>query len=92
VLKLYATALSGQDVAIRGTNELQAMDVYSAEHIVLPPEMRFFEDDERNFTAYKVATAHGAGRIEFGTYAFTLTAVPDLVERLRTRYPEGTAA
>ena len=30
--------------------------------------MRFFEDDAGNFTAYKVATAHGAGRIEFGTY------------------------
>jgi hypothetical protein len=89
VLKLYATALSGQDVAIRGTNEMQAVDVYSAEHIVLPPEMRFFEDDERNFTAYKVATAHGAGRIEFGTYAFTLTEIPDLVERLQARYPEG---
>jgi hypothetical protein len=67
VLKLYATALSGTDVAIRGTNEMAAVDAYGAEHIVLPPEMRFFEDDTRNFIAYKVATAHGAGRIEFGT-------------------------
>ena len=45
VLKLYATALSGQEVAIRGTNEMQAVDVYGADHIVLPPEMHFFEDD-----------------------------------------------
>ena len=70
VLKLYATALSGHEVAIRGTNELQAVDAYGADHIILPPEMRFFEDDEGNFTAYKVAAAHGAGRIEFGTYEF----------------------
>ena len=46
VLKLYATALSGHEVAIRGTNELQAVDAYGADHIILPPEMRFFEDDD----------------------------------------------
>jgi hypothetical protein len=91
VLKLYATALSGQDVAIRGTNEMEAVDFFGPEHIVLPPEMRFFEDDERNFTAYKVATAHGAGRIEFGTYRFQLADVPELVGTLRTRYPESSA-
>ena len=55
VLKLYATALSGHEVAIRGTNELQAVDAFGADHIILPPEMHFFEDDDGNFTAYKVA-------------------------------------
>ena len=89
VLKLYATALSGHEVAIRGTNELQAVDAYGADHIILPPEMRFFEDDDGNFTAYKVATAHGAGRIEFGTYEFSLADIPDTVEALRARYPRS---
>jgi hypothetical protein len=88
VLKLYATALSGQEVAIRATTEMQAVDVYGADHIILPPEMHYLEDDEGNFTAYKVATAHGAGRIEFGTYGFTLDSIPDTVARLRERYPE----
>jgi hypothetical protein len=88
VLKLYATALSGQEVAIRGSNELGAMDPFGADHIVLPPEMRFFEDDDGNFTAYKVATAHGAGRIEFGTYRFSLADIADTVDDLRRRYPQ----
>jgi len=88
MLKLYATALSGHEVAIRGTNELQAVDAYGADHIILPPEMRFFEDDAGNFTAYKVATAHGAGRIEFGTYEFSLDDIPDTVTALQARYPE----
>jgi hypothetical protein len=88
VLKLYATALSGQEVAIRATTEMQAVDIYGADHIILPPEMHFLEDDEGNFTAYKVATAHGAGRIEFGTYGFALADIPDTVTRLRERYPE----
>jgi hypothetical protein len=49
--------------------------------------MRFFEDDEGNFTAYKVAAAHGAGRIEFGTYEFSLTDIPETVAELQARYP-----
>ena len=90
VLKLYATALSGRDVAIRATNETHVIDAYSAEHIVLPPEMRFFDDDAHNFTAYKVAAAHGAGRIEFGTYEFSLADIPETVAELRARYPRVT--
>jgi hypothetical protein len=86
VLKLYATALSGREVAIRGTNELGSLDAFGDDHIVLPPEMRFFEEDAGNFTAYKVATAHGAGRIEFGTYRFSLADIPDTVARLQARY------
>ena len=30
---------------------------------------------------------HGAGRIEFGTYEFSLGDIPETVERLRARYP-----
>ncbi len=86
VLKLFATALSGREVAIRSTEEMHAVDAFSADHIILPPEMRFFEDDQANFTAYKVATAHGAGRIEFGTYAFTLADIDDEVAALEARY------
>jgi hypothetical protein len=87
VLKLYATALSGREVAIRTAEEMSAAGTYGAEYIVLPPEMRFFEDDDRNFIAYKVATAHGAGRIEFGTYDFALAEIAETVAGLRRRYP-----
>jgi hypothetical protein len=86
VLKLYATALSGRDVAIRGNNEMHAVDVMTIDHIILPPDIRFFEDNDENFLAYKVATAHGAGRIEFGTYGFSLADVDSTVEHLAARY------
>jgi hypothetical protein len=91
VLKLYATALSGREVAIRTAEEMSSAGTYGAEYIVLPPEMRFFDDDERNFIAYKVATAHGAGRIEFGTYDFQLAAIAETVSGLRRRYPDRDA-
>lgn len=88
VLKLYATALSGRDVMIRSVDELAGLDLMSFDHIALPPEMGAYEDDDDNFTAYKVATAHGAGRIEFGTYYFRLSDIPETVAALRGRYPE----
>jgi len=90
VLKLYATALSGRDVAIRATNDMAAVDAYAADHIILPPDMRAFEDEEENFVAYKVATAHGAGRIEFGTYDLRLDNLDELQVALEKRY--GSAA
>lgn len=86
VLKLYATALCARDVAIRSTQELYALEAFGSDHIVLPPDMRYFDDDESNFTAYKVATAHGAGRIEFGTYDFRMADIDAVVARVSARY------
>jgi hypothetical protein len=88
VLKLFATALSGQEIAIRASTEMQGVDPYGADHIVLPPEMRVFDDEAGNFLAYKVATAHGAGRIEFGTYGFSLSDIPATIAELHRRYPQ----
>jgi hypothetical protein len=90
ILKLYATALSGRDVAIRATTEMTAVDTYAADHIILPPDMRAFEDEEENFVAYKVATAQGAGRIEFGTYDLRIDELDDVLLGLERRY--GSAA
>jgi hypothetical protein len=89
ILKLYATALSGREVVIRSAADVDAIDARSLESIVLPSDMRFFDDDEKNFVAYKVATAQGAGRIEFGTYAFSLESIPDTVADLESRYGGG---
>lgn len=89
VLKLFATALSGRDIAIRSEEDAGGGEVYTADHIVLPSEIRYFEDDDGNFAAYKVAAAHGAGRIEFGTYQFALDAMPDVVRTLGERYGDA---
>lgn len=88
VLKLFATALSGHDVGIRSSAEAHGEDPFASDHIVLPPEIRVFDDEDSNFRAYKVATAHGAGRIEFGTYRFTLSDIPETVAELHRRYPQ----
>jgi len=86
VLKLYATALSGRDVAIRSTEDSNSLEIYTVDHIVLPPDMRVFDEERQNFAAYKVATAQGAGRIEFGTYQFSLDDIPETVDAIRIKY------
>lgn len=87
VLKLYATALSGRDVMIRATEDLNGLELMGVDHIALPAEMGAYDEDDDNFRAYKVATAHGAGRIEFGTYRFRLADIEDTVSTLQGRYP-----
>lgn len=86
VLKLYATALSGRDIAIRSTDDVNSLEIYTADHIVLPADMRVFDEERQNFAAYKVATAQGAGRIEFGTYGFSLDDIPETVVSIRAKY------
>jgi len=91
VLKLYATALAGREVVIRSTADADvALDGHSLESIVLPPEMRYFDEDEKNFMAYKVAAAQGAGRIEFGTYTLSLERIPETVKELESQYGRDT--
>jgi len=86
VLKLYATALSGRDIAIRSSEDSNSLEIYTADHIVLPPDMRVFDEERQNFAAYKVATAQGAGRIEFGTYEFSLDEISDTVDAIHIKY------
>ncbi len=86
VLKLYATALSGRDIAIRSSEDVNTLEIYTADHIVLPADMRVFDEERQNFAAYKVATAQGAGRIEFGTYLFSLDDIAETVASIQSKY------
>lgn len=89
VLKLYATALAGREVVIRSAADVDMAEAQNLDNIVLPAEMRYFDEDEKNFVAYKVAAAQGAGRIEFGTYTLSLDKISDTVEELQSHYGEA---
>ena len=85
-LQLYAEAHLGAGVLVRSTAELPqgvvlppaAVAVTDGRHIFLVPRLDRFDDEERNFRLYKVATAHEVGRIEFGTFRLVPDAVPGL--------------
>ena len=79
VLRLYAKALTGQDIAIRSTEDLvdsgigwvtESTATTEGTAIYLPPFVNTFEDRDENFLVYKIFTTHQSGRIEFGSFDF----------------------
>ena len=86
VLQLYAEAHLGTGVRVRSMADLPeefplpdgAIAVTDGQQIFLAPRIDRFEQDERNFRLYKVATALEVGRIEFGTFELDPGAVPGI--------------
>ncbi len=84
VLQLYVEALTGRDVEIAPLTAMpQETRIGDGKAIYLPTSIAEFSDDDKDFRLYKVLAAHGAGQIEFGTFA------RDTVE-LRAAYTELT--
>jgi hypothetical protein len=79
VLRLYAKALSGEEVLVQPTGALVRRNVGWQEtetptsdgtSIFLPPQVELFGDRRANFEVYKVYTTHQTGRLEFGSFDF----------------------
>ncbi|MEE8422445.1 MAG: VWA domain-containing protein [Dehalococcoidia bacterium] len=86
MLRLYAKALTGQDVSVRSTEDLvdsgigwvtESTATTEGTAIYLPPFVSTFEDRDENFLVYKIFATHQSGRIEFGSfdYAFGVDGV-----------------
>jgi nitric oxide reductase NorD protein len=70
VLRIYVEGLTGREVEIAPLSAMpQESRIGDGRAIFLPAAVTEFEDDEMNFRLYKVLAAHGAGQIEFGTFA-----------------------
>ena len=78
-LRLYAKALTGEQIAVRSSEELvekgigwvtETMATTEGTTIYLPPFVDTFDDQRANFEVYKVFTTHQTGRIEFGSFGF----------------------
>ncbi|NWF54649.1 MAG: VWA domain-containing protein [Syntrophaceae bacterium] len=85
-MKLFAQALTGRSLGLRPLQETKNGIQNSAgpfpctdgETIFLPAVAKQFSTREMNFLAFKLATVHQAGYVEFGTFNFRLSAVQDL--------------
>jgi nitric oxide reductase activation protein len=85
-LKVFTQALTGRSLGLRPLGELPGgpQDLFrilpctDGETIYLPEVFNEFSSTALNFSAFKLATAHQAGCVEFGTFAFKLTSVHDL--------------
>ncbi|HCP45293.1 MAG TPA: hypothetical protein DIU15_04595, partial [Deltaproteobacteria bacterium] len=85
-LQLYAETRLGRSIEVRSTTDLpsdlalqeDAVAVTDGRSLYLAPRVDRFDDDERNFRLYKVATAHQLGRIEFGTFDLDPVGIPGI--------------
>jgi hypothetical protein len=73
VLQHFAEGLCNQSVKIKSTADLSPSGdlekpTTDGHAIYLPPHIRFFEENDKNFEWYKIATAFQAGYLEFGTF------------------------
>lgn len=70
VLRVYVEGLTGKEVEIAPLSAMpQESKIGDGKTIYLPSVVNEFDDENLDFRLYKVLAAHGAGQIEFGTFA-----------------------
>ncbi|REJ77308.1 MAG: VWA domain-containing protein [Acidobacteria bacterium] len=70
VLRIYIEGLTGKEVEIAPLSAMpQESRIGDGKTIYLPAKVDEFNDEDSDFRLYKVLAAHGAGQIEFGTFA-----------------------
>ncbi len=85
VLSTYLRALLGRRVEIA-----EAETVYTdGQKIYLPHRIRDFQDQEDNFRLYKVSATHQEAHLEYGSYEFDISRIPEIVQEVTTRYGIG---
>lgn len=87
VLRIYVEGLTGKEVEIAPLSAMpQESRIGDGRSIYLPASVKEFDDDEMDFRLYKVLAAHGAGQIEFGTFARDTAALKASFIELRSRF------
>jgi hypothetical protein len=54
--------------------------------IFLPENINDFKDKKKNFMAYKVFATHEEAHLEYGSFDFSLSEIPDVISKIRARY------
>jgi hypothetical protein len=84
-LKILLQAMTGRLMGIRPLKEAEVKKQFSpgpwpftdGEFVFLPQSVNEFPSVDLNFKAFKIAAAHQAGQVEFGTFTFSLAAVSE---------------
>ncbi|MEZ5426714.1 MAG: VWA domain-containing protein [Pyrinomonadaceae bacterium] len=91
VLRIYIEGLTGKEVEIAPLSAMpEESRISDGKTIYLPSIISEFDSDEMDFRLYKVLAAHGAGQIEFGTYARDTDGLKAAYRELSALY-EATA-
>ena len=91
VLRIYVEGLTGKEVEIAPLSAMpQESRIGDGKTIYLPSNVNEFDSEELDFRLYKVLAAHGAGQIEFGTFAKDTDGLKAAYTQLNELY-EATA-
>jgi len=90
LLSIFVQALSGKELGLKSTDELDFEQMSTARYyptsdgdtIYLPSFVAEGKTPRENFRYYKVAAAHQAGYVEFGTFASGFSSIITLLESL----------
>lgn len=75
-LRLYVEGLTGRNLVITSLSSIpDESKIGDGKTIYLPSVVAEFEEEPENFRLFKVLAAHGAGQIEFETYAQGTTGI-----------------
>jgi hypothetical protein len=70
VLRIYVEGLTGREIEVAPLTSMpQESRIGDGKTIYLPATVNEFDSDDLDFRLFKVLAAHGAGQIEFGTFA-----------------------
>ena len=91
VLRIYVEGLTGKEVEVSPLSAMpQESRIGDGRTIYLPSSVTEFDDEEMDFRLYKVLAAHGAGQIEFETFAKDTTELKAAYSELSSLF-EATA-
>ncbi len=87
VLRIYVEGLTGKEVEIAPLSAMpQESRIGDGKTIYLPSNVNEFDNENLDFRLYKVLAAHGAGQIEFGTFAAGTVELEAAFVELNERY------
>ncbi len=96
-LRLYVEGLTGRSLHIASLASIpDEAKIGDGNTIFLPSVVAEFEDERENFRLFKVLAAHGAGQIEFLTFAAdapeTMAAMAEIRSAFKHRRKDATAS
>src|SRR6185436_1454550 len=92
-LRLYVEGLTGRSLHIASLASIpDEAKIGDGNTIYLPSVVAEFEDERENFRLFKVLAAHGAGQIEFLTFANNAAETAPVIDEIRAAFRERQPA
>jgi len=93
LLSILAQAMTGRELNVKSTESLESSIIFETRRyptsdgqtIFLPPYSADGSDREGNFREYRVATAHQAGYVEYGTFTSGFHLILPILESFTQR-------